>query len=310
MGSSPPFHPQKRGFDEFFGFLGGLHTYFNKETAAIWRGTEKHAEPKYLTEAFGREAVSFIDRHQANPFFLYLAFNAVHTPMEAEAGRLDKFAAITDRQRKTYAAMLSAMDDAVGKVLQKLGESRLDENTLIFFISDNGGPTMRGTTINGSINAPLRGSKRTTLEGGIRVPFALQWKGHIPAGTVFNQPVIQLDIQPTALAAAGVEINPDWKFDGVNLLPFITGKATGSPHETLYWRLGKQNAIRHGDWKLVQYDLNVESSPTKEVSQKKLYHLTKDIGESVDLAAQYPDKVKELQTLWQSWDRQLAKPLW
>jgi arylsulfatase A-like enzyme len=310
LGSSPPFHPQKRGFDEFFGFLGGSHTYFNKGTASIWRGTEKHAEPTYLTAAFGREAVSFIDRHQANPFFLYLAFNAVHTPMEAEAVSLDKFSAITDSQRKTYAAMLSAMDDAIGKVLQKLGESRLDENTLIFFISDNGGPTMRGTTINGSINTPLRGSKRTTLEGGIRVPFALQWKGHIPAGTVFNQPVIQLDIQPTALAAAGVEINPEWKLDGVNLLPFITGKATGSPHETLYWRLGKQNAIRHGDWKLVQYDLNVESSPTKEVSQKKLYHLTKDIGESVDLAAQYPDTVKELETLWQSWDRQLAKPVW
>ncbi len=310
LGSSPKFHPQNRGFDEFFGFLGGANTYFNKETRTILRGTEKQSEPSYLTQAFGREAVSFIERHQSKPFFLYLAFNAVHTPLEAEDETLDKFAAINDNQRKTYAAMLSAMDDAVGNVLKKLRESQLEENTLIFFISDNGGPTMRGTTINGSINTPLRGSKRTTLEGGVRVPFAIQWKGRIAPGTVFNRPVIQLDIQPTALAAAGVEISQDWKFDGVNLLPFITGTTTGVPHETLYWRLGKQNAIRHGDWKLVQYDLNVESSPTTEVSQKKLYHLAKDIGESVDLAAEYPDKVKELEALWESWNSQLAKPLW
>ena len=310
LGSSPKFHPQNRGFDEFFGFLGGAHTYFNKETASVLRGTEKHSEPSYLTDAFGREAVSFIDRHQAKPFFLYLAFNAVHTPMEADEDRLDKFAAINENPRKTYAAMLSAMDDAVGHVLKKLRESQLEENTLIFFMSDNGGPTMRGTTINGSINTPLRGSKRTTLKGGVRVPFAIQWKGHIAPGTVFNRPVIQLDIQPTALAAAGIEISPDWKFDGVNLLPFIAGQTTGSPHETLYWRLGQQNAIRHGDWKLVQYDLNVESSPTREVSPKRLYQLSKDIGESHDLAADYPEKVKELDSLWQSWNSQLAKPLW
>ncbi len=310
LGASPKFHPQKRGFDEYFGFLGGSNTYFNKETTTILRGTEKQSEPTYLTDAFGREAVSFIDRHQTKPFFLYLAFNAVHTPLEADEERLEKFAAINENQRKTYAAMLSAMDDAVGNVLKKLRQSQLEENTLIFFISDNGGPTMRGTTINGSINTPLRGSKRTTLEGGVRVPFAIQWKGHIAPGTVFNRPVIQLDIQPTALAAAGVEIRPEWKFDGVNLLPFITGQASGVPHETLFWRLGEQNAIRHGDWKLVQYDLNVEGGPTKEVSQKKLYHLAKDISESRDLAAEYPDKVKELETIYQKWNSELVKPLW
>ena len=237
LGASPKFHPQQRGFDEFYGFLGGGNTYFNQETTTILRGTEKQSEPTYLTDAFGREAVSFIDRHQKKPFFLYLAFNAVHTPMEADETRLGKFADIQDQQRKTYAAMLSAMDDAVGDVLKKLRESQLEENTLIFFISDNGGPTMRGTTINGSINSPLRGSKRTTLEGGIRVPFAIQWKGHIAPGTVYNRPVIQLDIQPTALAAAGVDIRPEWKFDGVNLLPFIAGQTTGVPHEALYWRM-------------------------------------------------------------------------
>ena len=206
--------------------------------------------------------------------------------------------------------MLSAMDDAVGQVLKTLRETKLDENTLIFFISDNGGPTMPGTTINASSNAPLRGSKRTTLEGGIRVPFVIRWKGHLPAGTVSHHPVIQLDIQPTALAAAGVDSKPDWHLDGVNLLPSITGQSNTIPHETLYWRFGEQNAIRHGEWKLVRYDLNVENHPTRGVTPPKLYHLAEDIGELHDRSKDYPEKVKDLEARWQSWNSQLAKPLW
>ena len=310
LGSAPEYHPQKRGFDEFFGFLGGAHTYFDKQNAEILRGTQKLSEPDYLTDAFGREAVSFIERHKQEPFLLYLAFNAVHTPMEAEESDREKFGTIQDETRKTYAAMLGAMDDAVGRVLKTLRESQLEENTLIFFISDNGGPTMQGTTINSSINSPLRGSKRTTLEGGIRVPFVIQWKGHLPAGRVYNQPVIQLDIQPTALAAAGVQVRPEWKLDGVNLLPFISGQTDGVPHDSLFWRLGEQNAVRHGPWKLVQYDLNVESYPTRGVSSKKLYHLATDLGETNDLAEKHPEKVKELEALWQTWNQQLSKPLW
>ena len=135
-----------------------------------------------------------------------------------------KFEDINDEKRRTYAAMMSAMDDAIGTVLAKLREKKLEENTLVFFISDNGGPTMPGTTINGSLNDPLRGSKRTTLEGGIRVPFFVKWPGHVPAGKVYDQPVIQLDILPTALAAAGVEVPADAKLDGVNLLPYLNGK--------------------------------------------------------------------------------------
>src|SRR5262249_49273907 len=206
-----------------------------------------------------------------------------HTPMHATDARLKRFEAIKDPTRRTYAAMLAAMDEAVGRVMDKLRAEKLEENTLVFFISDNGGPTMQGTTINSSINTPLRGSKRTTLEGGIRVPFVISWKGRLAQGAVYNHPVIQLDIQPTALAAAGIDIKPEWHFDGVNLLPFITGQDKGVPHETLYWRLGEQNAVRHGDWKLVQYDLNVESYPTRGVSKKKLYHLTNDIHEIHDL---------------------------
>jgi arylsulfatase A-like enzyme len=156
-------HPQKRGFDEFFGFLGGAHDYIKPD--GILRGSEPANKQAYLTDALGREAVAFIDRNKARPLFLYLAFNAVHTPMQADDPRLKKFAAIEDEKRRTYAAMMSAMDDAIGAVTKKLADEKLTENTLVAFISDNGGPTMKGTTTNASVNTPLRGSKRTTLEG-------------------------------------------------------------------------------------------------------------------------------------------------
>lgn len=301
LGSAAKFHPQKRGFDEFFGFLGGAHSYFpNRDKGeGIFRGTERVAEKEYLTDAFAREAVAFIDRHKEQPFFLYLAFNAVHTPMHATDARLQKFSSIEDTARRTYAAMLFAMDEAVGKVTEKLRASGLEQDTLLFFFSDNGGPTMKGTTINASRNTPLRGSKRQTLEGGIRVPFVFHWKGRLPAGT-YAHPIIQLDLLPTALAAAGVEVSPEWKLDGVNLLPFLEGKAKGKPHETLYWRFGQQMAIRQGDWKLVKYD----STPAK------LYNLAEDIGEANDLVERQADKAGQLEKTWQEWNAQLAKPLW
>jgi arylsulfatase A-like enzyme len=311
LGTATKFMPLKRGFDEFFGFLGGSHSYFPGPGAGttILRGNKSIDEKEYLTDAFGREAVAFIDRHKKRPFFLYLAFNAVHTPMQATDARLKKFDSIKDNQRRTYAAMMFAMDEAIGAVLAKLKEEKLEENTLIAFVNDNGGPTMKGTTINGSVNTPLRGSKRTTLEGGIRVPFLLSWKGTIPANQVYDAPVIQLDLLPTALAAAGVEVKPEAKLDGVNLLPFLAGKATGQPHETLYWRLGQQMAIRHGDWKLVRYDTAADREKPG-VTGYKLYNLKDDIGEATDLIARNAERAKELETLWKKWDAELVAPLW
>src|SRR5262245_44815552 len=279
LGSAEKFHPQKRGFDEFFGFLGGAHSYFPAKGKAdtILRGTKPADEKEYLTDSIGREAVAFVDNHKAKPFFLYLAFNAVHTPMHATDERLKKFEDIKDNTRRTYAAMMWAMDEAIGKLLAKLKDEKLEDNTLIFFISDNGGPTMTGTTINGSVNTPLRGSKRTTLEGGIRVPFFVTWPAKVPAGKVYDKPVIQLDILPTALSAAGVEAKADWKLDGVNLLPHLTGEVKTAPHDVLYWRFGQQMAIRKGKWKLVRYDANAEGG--KGVSPLRLYNLADDIGE-------------------------------
>ncbi|QEH34728.1 Arylsulfatase precursor [Aquisphaera giovannonii] len=315
LGNAPEYRPNRRGFDEFFGFLGGAHTYIPGQGAPIYRGDEVVREKEYLTDAFTREAVSYIERHKDRPFFLYLAYNAVHTPMDATDARLKRFAGIADERRRTYAAMLSALDEGVGKVLGALRAAKLEEDTLIFFFSDNGGPTMKGTTINGSVNAPLRGSKRTTLEGGIHVPFAVQWKGKLEAGKVYEKPVIQLDVLPTALAAAGVPASEDAHLDGVNLLPFLKGEASGTPHEALYWRLGQQWAIRRGDWKLVRYDSAVDegtvSAPARtKVTPPRLYNLASDIGEAHDLAAERPETVRDLQSAWESWSAKLSKPLW
>jgi arylsulfatase A-like enzyme len=309
LGGSPQFHPQKRGFAEFVGFLGGAHGYFPDAKPPMLRGETAYEEKEYLTDAFGREAVSFIDRHANEPFFLYLAFNAVHTPMNATDARLEKFGKIANPQRRTYAAMMSAMDENIGKVLDALRAKKLEENTLVFFISDNGGPTMQGTTVNASLNDPLRGSKRTTLEGGIRVPFFVRWPGHVPVGKVYEEPVIQLDILPTALAAAGVTAPSDAKLDGLDLVPYLSGKKTEAPHDTLCWRFGPQMAVRQGDWKLVRYDPAVEGK-TGRATEAKLYNLKSDIGETQDLIVAEPQKAKELQAAWDKWNEQNVAPLW
>jgi arylsulfatase A-like enzyme len=306
LGGSPEHHPQKRGFDKFFGFLGGAHDYFTP--MGILRGNEPGGDKTYLTDALGREAVAFIGANKARHFFLYLAFNAVHTPMQADDERLKRFAGIADPQRRTYAAMMSAMDDAIGAVTKKLADEQLTGNTLIMFISDNGGPTMKGVTVNGSVNTPLRGSKRTTLEGGVRVPFVLSWLGKVQAGPTDDRPVIQLDLHATALAAAGVTPKAEWKLEGVDLVPYLSGKEKGNPHEALFWRFGKQMAIRQGDWKLVRYDLAAEGS--KGISATRLYNLKDDIGEATDLAGKHPEKVKELQARWDAWDKSNVAPEW
>jgi len=294
LGYDPKYHPMKRGFDEYFGFLGGAHTYFAAKSMDIWRGMEKIEEKEYLTDAFGREAVAFIDRHKEKPFLLYLAFNAVHTPMDATDKYLERFKNV-EGNRKKYCAMMSAMDDNIGLVLAKLRDAKIEEDTLIFFISDNGGPA-----INASSNGPLHGHKATTWEGGIRVPWLVQWKGKLPAGKVYEQPVIQLDIQPTALAAAGIKAEGT-NFDGVNLLPYLEGKNEAAPHASLFWRFGKQNAVRMGDWKLVE---------AAGSEGKKLFNLKDDLGENTDLTAKNPEKVKELQAAWDEWNKGNVPATW
>jgi arylsulfatase A-like enzyme len=252
----------------------------------------------YTTDAYAARAVEWIDEHKAEPFFLYLPFNAQHAPLQATQEYLDRFTHIEDPKRKTFAAMLSALDDAVGQVLSSLEKNGLGENTLVVFLTDNGGPTGQTT----SSNLPLRGFKATTLEGGVRVPFYVQWKGHLPAGKVYEHPVIQLDLLPTALALADVESTADDKLDGVNLLPYLEGEKQGPPHKSLYWRFGQQWAVRNGDWKLVASRI--------DGFKPQLFNLAEDIGEANDLAAKHPEKVAELKAKWDEWNADNVPAKW
>jgi arylsulfatase A-like enzyme len=306
LGFNPQFHPTRRGFDEFYGFLGGAHSYLpgsrQMNDGTIQRGTTPVEEKEYLTDAITREAVAFIDRHKGGPFFVYLPYNAVHVPMEAEPKYLDRFKQIKDDLRRTHAAMLAAMDDGIGRVLTKLRELKLEERTLVIFLSDNGGPTPQITTS----NAPLRGFKAQTLEGGIRIPFMMQWKGRLPAGKVDARPVISLDLHPTIVAAAGAAVDPGWKLDGVDLVPYAAGLKDGAPHEALFWRMfSNQRAVRRRDLKLVWSGPAGPKDPPG-----RLYDVVADPGETKDLSAERPDDVRALQALYDAWNAMLAEPKW
>ena len=317
LGSSEEFHPMSRGFDEFFGFLGGDHSYIDPQLSGpdpLLDGRKPVEKTEYLTDVFTDRAVEFIKSNRTRPFFLYLAYNSVHTPLQAPEKYLKRFPQIADRTRRTYAAMLSAMDDGIGRTLSALKDTGLEEDTLIIFLNDNGGPTMPGTTVNGSSNAPFRGSKRQTWEGGIRVAFMIRWKGKLAEGKTDSRPIIQLDVLPTALAAAGIRPKPQSNLDGVNLLPFLSGKKSGRVHEALYWRLGENMAIREGDWKLVKTVdgrlFGADPNVPGYLAGVELYDLKNDAGESKNLAAANPKRVKELVAAWTLWNKMLSKPLW
>ncbi len=310
LGMGEGYRPWERGFDEYFGFLHGQHAYFdltakgggggpNGGDAIIKARAERNsrAEPVpsegYLTRLFAREAVGFIGRHQAEPFFLYLPFNAVHVPLEAPKEYLDEYEGTEETKRKTMLAMLSALDEAVGQILAEVRAHGLEDDTLIFFISDNG-----GYAPNSSRNDPFRGFKTDLLEGGIREPFFVQWKNHIPPGQVVDSPVIQLDIFATAVAAAHAPAPADRVMDGVNLLPFLTGAQKGAVHEYLFWRFGAQKAVRHDNYKL--------SLTPKHGTL--LIDLATDIQELQDLSKSRPEIFAELKSALDNWEKQLVPP--
>lgn len=295
VGSDEGYLPTQRGFDEFYGYLPYGIAAEPPNGPPIYRGTNIVGKPKNHMEQFCTEALSFIDRHSNEPFFLYLPFSAVHGPFVGPQPYLSRFDNMTPAKRATYAADVSQMDDIIGRVMARLRERGLEEKTLVFFLSDNGGPG------GASDNTPLRGTKWTLWEGGIRVPFIVQWKGHIPAGRVLTEPVIQIDILPTAVAAAGGDVKTDWNLDGTNLLPLLEGKTSAAPHDALFWRFGVQYAVRRGDWKLVKP--HIDSAPL-------LFNLAADIGESNNLATTEAEKTKQLQSLWDAWNAKNEPPRW
>ncbi|MEZ5399746.1 MAG: sulfatase-like hydrolase/transferase [Bryobacteraceae bacterium] len=304
LGAHPQFHPMKRGFDEMFGFLGGGHDYFKQELYGNpreyliphQRDGRPVQEPEYLTDALGREAAAFVRRHKDHPFFLYLAFNAPHTPQQVSEKHLERFADIEDEKRRKYAAMVNAMDEAAGRALDAIRETGNESNTLVVFLSDNGGPT----AANGSSNAPLRGVKGQVYDGGIRVPFTMRWPALLAAGREYKSPVISLDILPTLISAAGGQL-PEKPVDGVDLLPFLTGMRRDAPHERLYWRTGGGTswAVREGRFKLVKQG---DGEPT-------LYDVEADIGESKDVGPQQQTARDRLLAAYSAWNRELIPPL-
>lgn len=302
QGGADRFHPTKRGFDEFYGFRGGARNYFAytsdpaEPQNKLEKGFGHFQEHKgYLTDVLAEEASTFIEQNQDNPFFIFLSFNAVHTPMDAKEEDLMQFPNLTGN-RKVMAAMTLAMDRACGKILDKLSELGLDDNTIVVFTNDNGGPTDR----NASSNYPLSGTKSNHLEGGIRVPFLMRWPGMIKENTVFHYPVITLDLLPTFFEAAGGNADTLLQLDGVNLLPYVTGTKKERPHQQLYWKRDARAVVRDGDWKLIRY----ADRPAE------LYNIPEDHRELNNLAAVYPEKVKKLFKMIFQWESTLERPRW
>jgi arylsulfatase A-like enzyme len=336
LGAHPGNHPLNRGFDFFYGHLGGGHRYFpeeltiqNSEDAKdepqsyqtwILRNHDPVAPRTYLTDEFSDAAVEFIERAARNarsvtpnskpetlnsepqtanatPFFLFLSYNAPHAPLQATEKYLSRFPNIGNEKRRTYAAMISAVDDGVGRVLDTLENLKLEENTLVFFLSDNGGPESHNSSDNGA----LRGGKGDAWEGGFRVPYAVIWPGTLPSGVDYDHPVSSLDILATVADLSGAPEDPARPLDGTNLIPYLTGKDNGVPHEAIYLRKfdGGQYTVRSGDYKLLIQGAN---------AAPQLYNLQKDIGEQNNIAAQHPEKMQQLEVLRKQWDSQLIEP--
>ena len=315
QGFNAEHHPLSRGFDEFVGFLVGGHNFLLHKDAdpefgsahshnMIYRGRELQHLDGYTTDLFADEAISFMNRHTEKPWFVYLAFNAVHTPLEIAEKLRDRIPAdVTDENRRGYLSLLLGLDDAIGRVNAALKSKH--PNTLVFFFSDNGGSGRKPFfAYNTGVNTPLRGDKGQTYEGGIRVPFFVSWPGKLPAGKVYDQPVSAIDVLPTSCAITGAR-QPDG-VEGVNLLPHLLGENAAPPHDALYWRFGPQKAIRKGNYKLVV----ARDMEAKTQTPWQLYDLNADIGEKNDLAAAKPELVAELSKAWDEWNSKNMAPQW
>ncbi len=315
LGLDLKFNPTNYGFDEFFGSLEGWTDYIDpkrddvnisrpgrpplpegpwqgrRNYNVIMRGTEPVVENEYLTEAYTREALEFIERHQDQPFFLYVPHLAVHQPLQVTQRYYDQFPHIKDESRRVYAAMTVALDVSVGAILNSLERHELLENTLVIFLSDNGAGVADYCT-----NDPLRLGKQTLFEGGVRVPFVMQWPGTVPRGKTFESPVSALDVYPTVMAAVGAPVKHG---DGVDLMPYVDGSKRGQPHKTLYWRSGANWAIRHYDWKLIHAG-----------GRDWLYNLAEDIGERSNLADTEIRTLRKLRRIHRRWNDRMLSPAW
>ncbi|MGC6425348.1 MAG: sulfatase [Lentimonas sp.] len=325
LGGSHPYHPNNRGFDYFYGFLSGGHTYFPENVTTLYPLHLENGNPhysaneggywplmrndraaefdEYLTTALSRDAARFVE-FSDKPFALFLAYNAPHGPLEAPKGLIEKYAHIENGQRRIYAAMIDAMDQGIGMVVDALERSDKLDNTLIFFLSDNGGIVdkarehlaPRGENKDWGDNGNFRGGKGSMLEGGSHVPFIAHWPKGIEAGSVFEYPVSSLDIAATFVALGNGDTGGP-ELEGVNLIPYVQGKVEGAPHEALFWRMqdGVQWAVRTPSAKFLLPRTMVGSEPM-------LFDMVNDPYESKDIVDERPELRQQLAALWNEWN--------
>lgn len=299
VGQTEEYHPNKRGFDEFYGFLGGSRSYWLNEKTdvegnphAILHNYEHVDFDGYLTDVFGDKTVEYIEQYKNNPFFIFLSFNAVHTPMHAKEEHLEKY---KDHPRKKLAAMTWSMDENIGKVVDKLKAEGLYENTLIFFFSDNG-----GALSNTASCEPLKGWKGNKFEGGHRIPFTFTWKDKFQGGKKFDGLTSVFDVFVTSMKAAGIDETNGKPLDGVDLLPYMTGEKTGNPQQKLYWRKDQMAGMRDGDYKLVRL----------EDYGYTMYNLSTDLGETNTLVEVNDSMFNSMKKDLEDWEGEIMEPKW
>jgi arylsulfatase A-like enzyme len=321
LGFNEPFLPNDRGFDYQYGFYEAFSLYAPEDdpdivnhrhdffaSKHIWRQgrtgscaiRRNHTiieEDEYLTTRIAEEAVQFLERHRDERFFLHVPFSAPHDPFQAPREYYNMFSHVEDKNKRVYYAMIKALDDGVGTIMQRLQELGLEENTVVMFASDNGGANYTGATD----NHPLKGGKFSNFEGGINVVAALSWKGNIEPGTVYSHPVSLMDFFTTSAELADATLPEDRVYDGVNLIPYLSGQKSGVPHEALYWRTAYNKAIRKGPWKLI---LNEKTGRTL------LYNLEEDRQEHYNVAGDHPDEVESLKADLYRWEAELEEPRW
>jgi arylsulfatase A-like enzyme len=318
LGEAPEMRPEAQGFDESLGFMAGANMYFpandpnvvnatlpfdpidrflwaNLPYTVQWNGGQRFHPEGYITDYFADQAVSAIEANRNRPFFMYLAFNAPHTPLQASRADYEALSGIEDHTERVYGAMILALDRGVGAVMQALRDNGVDDNTLVIFTSDNGGAWYVGLP---NINRPYRGWKATYFEGGLRTPFFARWPAQLPAGARVEGPVTHMDIFATAAAVAGA---PAQNVDGADLLPLLRGETRSPPHQALFWRSGPYRAVRAGDWKL-----QVAERPDRVW----LFNLRDDPTEQHEISAQHPDRVAELRAMIEAQNADMPPPMW
>ncbi|OED35590.1 hypothetical protein AB833_30580 [Chromatiales bacterium (ex Bugula neritina AB1)] len=299
-----PFFPDQRGFDDvYFGYVKTWWTNFDIQGNTLPAQHRKNTN--YRLDIVTDASIAFINRQKQKPFFLYTSYYGPHVPLSATDRYLSRFSSVTETRRQHALAMIAAIDDGVGRIRETLDSNGLSDNTLIFFISDNGAPlgihkldlpvSDHSGEWDGSLNDPMVGEKGMLSEAGIRVPFIVSWPGTLPAGVVSDTPVTTLDVATTSLAAAGVEL-PD-ELDGVNLIPSLSGD-TVLGERPLYWRFWNQAAIRKGSWKFLKAGAGTEF----------LFNMDNTTPETSNVLSDYPDIADELRQQLSSWAVDLHRP--